>query len=184
MSLQFLEASLLGDSKRASECLGATLPIGWPDVPDLLRMRKAQLERDPGAQPWLLRAICDRSSRTMVGHIGFHTRPAPDYLDEYMPGGIELGFSVFEGSRRQGYAREAAIGLMNWARDTHGIVKFVLSISPGNAASQNLARSLGFRRVGSHPDDVDGEEDVLALDLEQSNAALEPAPDELRAQVK
>ena len=61
-------------------------------------------------------------------------------------------------------AREAALALMQWARDDHGITSFVVSIAPGNQASQALAAGLGFVRIGSHVDDVDGPEDVLVLD--------------------
>ena len=34
-------------------------------------------------------------------------------------------------------------------------------VAPGNTASQNLAAQLGFKRIGSHMDEIDGEEDVL-----------------------
>ena len=99
----------------------------------------------------------------MVGHIGFHTGPAPDYLEPYSPGAVEFGFEVFPDFRRQGFAREASVALMQWARQTHGVQKFVLSISPGNGPSQSLAQQLGFVRIGSHMDEVDGPEDVLEL---------------------
>jgi ribosomal-protein-alanine N-acetyltransferase len=165
--LPFLEQSLLGDLRRASEELGATVPAGWPDAPDILRLRRAQLETDPEWARWLLRGMCHRTSGIMVGHIGFHGPPAPASLDAYLPGGIELGFTVFETHRRQGYAREATVGLMRWAHQSQGVSNFVVSISPGNIASQRLARSLGFTRIGSHLDEVDGEEDVLAVDLER-----------------
>src|SRR5688572_10687529 len=115
MSLLFMQASLRGDLQRASELLAATVPAGWPEIPDVLRMRVEQLAADPDSEGWLLRGMCDRTSARMLGHIGFHSRPAPGYLDAYLPGGIELGFTVFEPHRRQGYAREAAIGLMSWA---------------------------------------------------------------------
>lgn len=52
-----------------------------------------------------------------------------------------------------------------WARDHHGVASFVLSISPGNQASQAPATGLGFTRVGGHVDELDGPEDVLVLDV-------------------
>jgi len=165
MSVEFIEASLRGDRVRASELLGAVVPPGWPDIPRILELRSAQLRSDPELQRWLLRAMCDKASRRFVGHIGFHSGPGQDYLEDYLPGGIELGYTVFESYRRRGYAREAVLGLMSWARRTHGLSRFVLSISPDNRASQSLAHSLGFVRVGRHIDDVDGEEDVLGLDV-------------------
>jgi RimJ/RimL family protein N-acetyltransferase len=97
----------------------------------------------------------------MLGHIGFHTRPGEKYLEELAPGGVELGYTVFERERRQGYAREAAEGLMEWAHRLHGVTRFIVSISPANLASLELARRLGFRRIGSHVDEEDGPEDIF-----------------------
>jgi GNAT superfamily N-acetyltransferase len=77
------------------------------------------------------------------------------------PGAVEFGFTVFPSFRRQGYAREASLAMMRWARQTHGVIRFILSIRPDNTASQALAAQLGFVRIGSHIDEVDGLEDVL-----------------------
>ena len=165
MSLQFLEATLCQDPMRASALLGAAVPSGWPDIPDVLSMRAHQLVASPELAPWLLRAMRERSTGHFVGHIGFHTAPGPDYLDAYLPGGIELGYTVFAPYRRRGYAREAVIGLIRWAHQAHGVTRFVVSVGPHNHASQRLAASLGFVPIGRHVDEADGEEDVLGLDL-------------------
>ena len=162
MSREFLEASLASDLERAQRLIRAKLPPDWPHHSDILRMRLGQIERDPDVEPWLLRLMCERASGEAVGHIGFHTGPAPPYLEAYLPGAIELGFSVFPSCRRRGYAREAAIALMDWAYRRHGVTRFVVSIAPSNEASQRLARGLGFRKIGRHLDEIDGEEDVLA----------------------
>ena len=102
-----------------------------------------------------------KSGKAMAGFIGFHTGPNPPYLMENGPGGIEFGFTVFESFRRQGLAREASTALMQWALKSHGITRFILSIRPDNLPSQRLAAQLGFRRIGSHMDEIDGVEDVL-----------------------
>jgi [ribosomal protein S5]-alanine N-acetyltransferase len=52
---------------------------------------------------------------------------------------------------------------MGWAYETHGIRKFVLTVAPNSLPSQSLAAKLGFVRIGSHVDEVDGPEDVLGL---------------------
>jgi len=54
---------------------------------------------------------------------------------------------------------------MQWARDVHGVMSFVVTISPHNEASLALAGGLGFSRVGAHHDEVDGPEDVLVLNV-------------------
>ena len=101
----------------------------------------------------------------MVGHIGFHDQPGADYLREWSPGGVEYGFTVFSAHRRKGYAREASLALMRWAHDHHRVTEFVTTISPSNVASHALVADLGFVRVGSHVDEIDGVEDVLVLNF-------------------
>lgn len=161
MTPDFLRASVQGDLVEAERQIGLSLPEGWPDIGAILEMRLRQLEANPGLQPWLLRAISLRGTREMVGHIGFHDKPGADYLSEWSPGGVEFGFTVFPAHRRNGYAREASLALMRWAHERHGVTAFVATVSPSNVASQALVAQLGFVRVGSHVDDVDGVEDVL-----------------------
>lgn len=163
MNADFLRASLRNDMAVVRSILGAFIPADWPADPALLSVRLRQLEGDPALEQWLLRAMVLRSSRTMIGHIGFHTAPGADYLQQYSPGAVEFGFAVFPAFQRQGFAREACRALMRWARETHGIQNFVLTIRPDNTASQVLAAQLGFVRIGSHEDEVDGTEDVLEL---------------------
>ena len=81
------------------------------------------------------------------------------------PGSAELGYTVFPRFRRRGYAFEACRALIGWARETHGITRFSLSISPANVASVALARKLGFRNIGSRVDEEDGPEDVFELEV-------------------
>lgn len=163
MSPAFLHAALAHDRAAAYREIALDLPSGWPDrITPVLEMRLKQLEDDPTLQPWLMRAITMRGGGTMVGHIGFHTAPDPAYLRELAPGGVELGFTIFPPFRRLGLAAEAALSLMHWAAETQAQRKFVLSISPRNTASLALAAKLGFHRVGSLLDEVDGVEDVFS----------------------
>ena len=164
LSPDFLRASLAGNLREAEQLLDASLPVGWPDCPDLLQMRLEQMEADPAYEAWSLRAMVLRNERRMVGHIGCHTLPGAEYLEPYAPGAVEFGFEVFPTFRRRGYAREASLALMNWAGQVHAICKFVVSIRPDNIASQALAAQLGFVRIGSHIDEVDGLEEILACE--------------------
>ncbi|MES1177082.1 MAG: GNAT family N-acetyltransferase [Myxococcales bacterium] len=160
MTPEFLEASLLGDREQAEQLVAASLPATWPHGTPMLR-RLDQLREDPTLQPWLLRAMVLQSHRTVIGCIGFHDRPGALYLKDLAPGGVELGYTVFEPWRRQGYAREAIEELMAWARREHRITRFVVSISPTNHASLELARRLDFKRIGAHLDEEDGPEDIF-----------------------
>lgn len=163
LSPAFLEASLRGDRPAAEAIIGLTIPDEWFDERRRIAVRLEQLRRDPGLQPWLSRAVALRDSGVMAGQIGFHTYPAPPYLTEIAPGGIEFGYTVFSPFRRQEIALEASRALMSWAAYEHGVTHFVLSISPNNIPSTRLAESLGFIKVGSQEDETDGPEDIYLL---------------------
>jgi [ribosomal protein S5]-alanine N-acetyltransferase len=165
MTPEFLRASLDRNNDDASALIGLTLPSTWPDIEDVLALRLRQLNANPALQPWLLRAIALRESGEMIGHIGFHTAPGEQYLEEWSPGGVEFGFTVFPSHRRRGYAREASEAMIQWAYEVHGVTGFVLTISPMNQPSQALAAGLGFARIGEHVDDVDGVENILSLSI-------------------
>jgi RimJ/RimL family protein N-acetyltransferase len=130
-----------------------------------------QIQANPEVQPWLLRAIVISASQTMCGRIGFHSEPGPLELRNIAADGIEMGYAVGERFRRQGYAKEAALTLMSWAFEHHQQRCFILSIAPDNEASLAMARSMGFREIGSHIDQEDG----LELYFERR---LEGWPDE------
>ncbi len=157
----FLRAMLEHDLAGAERILGVPLPDGLLDSTDVMALRLEQLEADPSLQPWLLRALVLRDRQVMVGYIGFHTAPGAEYLQPYAPGGVEFGFTVYAPFLRQGYAREASKALMHWAHLAHGVARFVMTIRPDNVPSQALAAGLGFVRIGSHIDEVDGLEDIL-----------------------
>ena len=171
----FLRAMLEHDLAGAGRILGVPIPEGLLDSTDVMSLRLKQLEVDPTLQPWLLRAMVLRECCVMVGHIGFHTAPGEEYLRPYAPGGVEFGFTVYPPFLRQGYAREASKALMRWAHQFHGVARFVVTVRPDNADSQALAAGLGFVRIGSHIDDVDGLEDVLLHSLLHENVNDPPA---------
>ena len=167
----FLRAMLEHDLAGAGGILQVRLPDDLFDATDVIALRLKQLEADPTFQPWSLRAMVLRERHVMIGHIGFHTAPGDEYLRSYAPGGVEFGFAVYPPFLRQGYAREASMALMHWAHQVHDVRSFVLSIRPDNIASQALAAGLGFVRIGSHLDDVDGLEDVLLHSFLHENVA-------------
>jgi RimJ/RimL family protein N-acetyltransferase len=127
--------------------------------------------KDPGYQPWSLRAIALHEQQIMVGYFNFHTQPGDAYLLPFSHHGVEFGYEVFPQFRRQGYAREACLALMKWAYEEQHVAEFVVSIAPDNIPSRRLAEGLGFVQVGSHMDEVDGPEDVFRLRYPPSDAA-------------
>jgi len=168
MSDAFLEASLNGETVRAETLLEASIPAEWFQQRAHMTMRLGDRRRDPAYFPWSVRAMVRPSAGVgpvsiAVGYTGFHSRPDPEYLKPFAPGGVELGYTVFSEYRRQGFAEEAVRGMLRWAAERHGIEHFVVSIAPSNVASNALAKKLGFVKVGTHQDPIDGLEEVFVL---------------------
>ncbi|MEQ6290210.1 GNAT family protein [Vogesella sp. GCM10023246] len=167
--LRHLDAEVLrlgcnGRHAEAGARLGAALPADWLGEQALMALRLADMLADSAYAPWSLRAMLCRRSGRMLGHIGFHSMPGPEYLHPLAPGAVELGYTVFTAHRCQGYAAEALATLLHWALRSHGQQRFVLSIAPDNAASLALARRFGFAQVGRWFDPQDGDELVYLLE--------------------
>ncbi len=161
MTPEFLQYTIAGQSAAAETLLDLKIPEDWFELADFAALRLDEYRTGATSQPWLPRAIRLRTTGEMAGFIGFHTPPGPDYLQPLSPGGVEFGYTVFPEHRRQGIAFEASRGLMQWAQLNHRIRNFILSVSPDNMASLGLVARLGFRRIGSQIDEIDGPEDIF-----------------------
>lgn len=61
---------------------------------------------------------------------------------------VDLGFAFLPRHRRRGYAREAALGVLAYARGVLGLSRIVAIVSQDNAPSCRLLEILGFQREG------------------------------------
>jgi [ribosomal protein S5]-alanine N-acetyltransferase len=170
MTATFLKSTVLGLHDDAESILDLKIPSAWFQCADFAALRLRQFETGLTSQPWLPRAIRLRATGEMVGYIGFHTPPRPEYLKSICPAGVEFGYTIFPEHRRRGFAWEASHGLIRWAKITHDVKYFVVSVSPNNAASLALISRMGFRRIGSHIDEEDGPEDIFELFFSEKTA--------------
>jgi [ribosomal protein S5]-alanine N-acetyltransferase len=161
MSVPFMQALVARDLAAAEREINAHVPAWLPDQLDhFLQYRLAQLAVDPSIREWLGRSMVmtdDAARRRIVGTIGFHGPPDPQRR-------VEIGYSVDPVYRRRGLAREAVQAMLDWAATTHGIHRFIASISPTNEASLGLVAGFGFVQTGSQVDDIDGLELVFEAD--------------------
>ena len=68
----------------------------------------------------------------------------------WQPGGwpgLEVGWLLARGAWGHGYATEAALASMDWARSELGASQLISIIAPGNAASVRVAARLGMRTL-------------------------------------
>lgn len=149
---EILRADMVGPEALGT-ALGAVVPVpGWPPG-----------EWDEGALRWMLDALesgrisagwgswyfVRADDRALVGAGGFTGDP-----DE--SGTAEIGYSVVERFQRQGYATEAALGLVAYAFADPAVRRVTAETLPHLEASLGVLRKLGF-----HPaDDPSGPEVV------------------------
>ena len=153
MPLSLLDAFVEGNALRARELVDYSVPADFPGgAAEVLEIRRVQLAADPQRAPWSVRAIVRRDDRVMVGFVNFHGPPGINDIEA--DGAAELGWTVFPEHRRRGYATETARRLMDWAREEHGVRRFISSTTPDNLPSLRVHEKLGFRRTGQF---VDGE---------------------------
>jgi [ribosomal protein S5]-alanine N-acetyltransferase len=168
LSVEFLGAMAAGDIKGAQSLVDYGIEpksslLGLPWVTARLKM----IEADPLQHAWMYRAIVRKRDDQMVGFISFHHKaPDPD-LVEYVKLGAELGYTIEPQYRRNGYAKESAIAMMEWACRDFGVRDFVLTISPQNSPSLKMAASMGFKIVGEKDDPIDGLELVMRAGIDQ-----------------
>jgi ribosomal-protein-alanine N-acetyltransferase len=176
-SPEFIDA-LLADRRSDAEAAGGfVLPDGWPDAHDrgFLALRLRQMQERPELQPWFVYGVVlPDGDRPLIGHAGFHGPPGVNAVKA--ADAVEVGYSIFEPYRRRGYATEVVRALIDWATRTHGVERFIASVSPDNVPSLALIRRAGFREIGAHWDEEDGEELEFELRLQASdNTAARPS---------
>lgn len=171
---RFLEASLRSNRRSAQAALGLRVPDEWLAETDLIGVWLAEFRAHPAYRHWGLRAVGLAASHDMIGHVGFHSLPDPDYLQPYWPYGVELAYTIYPPYRRRGYGFEATRGLLRWAAGTADLRRFVLSVAGENIASRRLAEKLGFAKVSAHRDDEDSLEYLYVLQGEAMARLLEP----------
>jgi ribosomal-protein-alanine N-acetyltransferase len=141
--------------------LGLQLPEEFPtadDVEGFLPIQLSRMEAEPDQRAWMARLMVT-ATEDVAGHCGFHGPPKTI-------GRAEIGYTVFTRFRGQGFAKEAARALADWAFQ-QGEEEVYASVSPNNAASLAVVTALGFQQVGVQEDEVDGTELVFTLHEKQ-----------------
>ncbi len=109
----------------------------------------------PGDARFSPRTVVVRSSRRVIGGIGFHGAPRSD-------GRVEIGFGIAEGWRGRGLGSEAVRAFVAYARTLAEVRTVVAVAESSNVASAGALRAAGFVRVGEDGDRVVFEADAGA----------------------
>jgi [ribosomal protein S5]-alanine N-acetyltransferase len=154
-----LAATAAGNRAASCSIIGMELPDAWFDESWVAELRLKQWTENPAYGPWSIRAIGLRQTGEIIGNMNCHHVPMPFVLHGKTSLAVELGYTIFEPWRRQGYATEAILGFSTWAASA-GVESLILSISPDNTASLGLATKLNAAKIGSQIDEIDGPEDI------------------------
>lgn len=98
-----------------------------------------------------------QGGRDALGLCGLMHR---DFLDE-----PDLGFAFLARHRRHGYASEASVAVLDWARFGLGLQRVVAMVSPENEASIHLIEGLGMR-LDRMVQAVEGEPEIRLYGLD------------------
>ena len=133
-----------------------------------LHHRIPQVRNDPSVNPWLIRLAVDRETSTIVGLTNFHDRPDKN-------GVVEIGYRVTERFRRNGYGREIAQIMWDFAASHPDVKVLRASVSPTNAPSMAIIETAGFTQVGEQDDPDDGLEYIFDMTVADYRAKRESA---------
>lgn len=107
-----------------------------------INMHVAELEDRPELLGWGVWMVVRRANGQTIGDAGF--KEMPDSA-----GVVEIGYGIAPEAQNQGFATEAAKGLIDWAFHTGRVKKVIAECAHGNAASIKVLEKLGLHRTGS-----------------------------------
>ncbi|MER7172198.1 GNAT family N-acetyltransferase [Streptomyces mesophilus] len=141
------EGDLAGGSAEAGVALDAHF-VG-DRARAIFRYRADQLDTDPSAAPWTVRAVVSEPDGAVVGDAGFHGPPDDS-------GMVEVGYTVVPEHRRRGYARATLRALLRRAAAEPAVRTVRARVRSDNAASLATLTGFGFTRVGEQGSERDG----------------------------
>ncbi len=134
LELVVLEASIVdalasGDLAAAERWLGARVSRSLAiDASHLVQLRLAgEGAATAGFRGFARLIVRSRPNRRAIGSVGFHGPPDS-------AGRLEVSCRIQPAQRGRGYGAEATTGLLDWAADRFGIMRFLLAVpSPREA---------------------------------------------------
>jgi RimJ/RimL family protein N-acetyltransferase len=145
-------AALAEDEARLGEALGVALEPGWlefEDARDAMAHSAEWLAEHPEVAVWWTYWFVDRAENTLIGLGGFKGEP--------FEGAVEIGYAIAPGRQLQGFATEAAQGMIDFAWRQRRVKQVLAHTLPHKNGSTAVLTGLGFRHEGLVIDPDDGE---------------------------
>ncbi|PYF74086.1 GNAT family N-acetyltransferase [Pedobacter nutrimenti] len=136
---------VLSSSTSCLTDLGISPAKDWPDLETLDTLPRIlknlnKVQSPSGFESWM---VIHKSTNILIGDIGFKGSP-----NEY--GEIDLGYGIVQSETQKGYAKEAALGLIEWAFKQAGIKAITANCSKENFTSQKILTFLNFTKIEEH----------------------------------
>jgi RimJ/RimL family protein N-acetyltransferase len=154
MTVEMVEAVMLGRRDEAERLVGARMPALWPNRQLVERAFTTSLD-DIRARPeqrlWGDRVMVlrEESEARVVGSVVFHGRP-----DD---GIAEIAYGVEDTSQGQGFATEAVRASVMWALRESGVHAVQAATFAWHKPSIRVIEKVGMIHVGSREHDMLGE---------------------------
>ena len=144
-SAEAIEALLTGDGPRLATLTGCVFPQPLRPPPltaEILPFVRDRLRADPGTEGWWTWLAVHRTTRRVVGSIGFGGPPNAD-------GTVMIGYATYPDSDGKGFATEATRALVTWALAQPGVQRVCASLPPDNLPARRVAEKVGMRVTGT-----------------------------------
>lgn len=154
-----IEALVAGDRESARRLQDLELTDDFVDSlgVEFLNVQLAAMRRGGPTAGWFVRAVIRKSDAVIIGDCGFHG--VPEHV-----GRAEIGYRIMAQYRGNGYASEAASGLVEWARQQDAPAVFA-TVNATNRASMRVLEKVGFTRTGTPGGEGELEQFVFTIDL-------------------
>lgn len=153
VSLEAIEAVLDHDRARAERAVGAAFPDAWPNdelVASGFPYSRAAIRAEPHIRLWGdSLVVLPGDTPRVVGSVVFHGHPSD--------GVAEVGYSIEQSARSQGYATEATRACVEWALTQPGIAAVQATTFEWHRASLGVIKKLGMSQIGVRDHDTLGE---------------------------
>lgn len=147
------------------QVLGVHVPLSWPpEFFDEAAVTAAieRLRTHPGEADWWTHYVIERRKKALIGACGFKGPPNAE-------GTVHIAYSILPEFRRQGYATEVVLGMLEQAFDVALVKRVVARSLPDLHAGRGVLRKCGFE-----PEEVEGQLERFVVSRERRRA-LPPA---------
>lgn len=124
--------------------------LGFDAASEAMRPAYEYLKSHPSAFGWWTYLFIHKSDRTLIGLGGFKGEVNAE-------GMVEIGYAIAPGYRRRGLAREASLGMIDYAFAHPKIARVDAHTLPERNASTGVLEKVRMKHLGTVNDPDDGE---------------------------